>query len=194
MTVCGHAFCQAALFNRGTFEVIVRHPPASTLFPYTTLFRSSLVPSTQIDFGSWKVDGTGNSVEFAAGGFANVQTGGSNGGGLLFSGATVTMTPFGSFNSELDVEGGSLSMLGASATGHNLTLGGGGTYKGAGSLSVNDFHWNGGTLGDGGGTLTVTGTTTIAGSADKFLAAPYQLNLEGSGSWFGSGNLHALAP
>src|SRR5438477_4982466 len=101
------------------------------------------------------------------------------------------MTPFGSFNSELDVEGGSLSMLGASATGHNLTLGGGGTYKVPGSLGMNDCHGTGGQPGDLPGTLTVTGTTTITGSADKFLAAPYQLNLEGSGSWFGSGNLRS---
>src|SRR5438477_7242212 len=104
------------------------------------------------------------------------------------------MSPFGSFNSELDVEGGSLSMLGASATGHNLTLGGGGTYRAEGSPTELESHGNGVWRRERGGTLTVTGTTTITGSADKFLAAPYQLNLEGSGSWFGSGNLHALAP
>src|SRR5438876_9280012 len=118
MTVSGYAFWQDTLFIAGTGR-----PPRSTLFPYTTLFRSggngrSLVPSTQIDFGSWKVDGTGNSVEFAAGSFDRLEARGCEGGSPVHSVSRLTMAPFGSFNSELDVEGGSLSMLGASATGH----------------------------------------------------------------------------
>src|SRR5437660_7813563 len=77
---------------------------------------------------------------------------------------------------------------------YNLTLGGGGTYKGGGSLTVNDFHWNGGTLGDGGGTLTVTGTTRSEEHTSELQSRGHlvcRLRLE---KRFGSGNLHALAP
>src|SRR5438445_7638132 len=96
------------------------------------------------------------------------------------------MSPFGSFNSELDVEGGSLSMLGSSATGHNLTLGGGGTYKGAGSLSVNDDRKSGGPHASDGSTPSAACSTNTTGSADTFLAAPYQRTLPGSGASVGS--------
>src|SRR5690606_42049171 len=41
MSLRGHVCVSASLFSR------TRHPPRSTLFPYTTLFRSIRIPSEQ---------------------------------------------------------------------------------------------------------------------------------------------------
>src|SRR5437588_9339339 len=100
---------------------MLRRPHRFTLFPYTTLFRS-------------------NSIEFAAGSFDNLQPGGSNGGVLLFKEHTVALQPDSDFECQLLLEDSSLSMLGSSATGHNLTVGGGGTYKDRAILTANDCH------------------------------------------------------
>src|SRR5438309_8203960 len=79
MTVSGHSFFFQAEdgIRAGTVTGV-----QTCALPILTLSGGngrSLVPSNQIDSGSWKVDGTGNSIEFAAGSFDNLQPGGSNG-------------------------------------------------------------------------------------------------------------------
>src|SRR5438874_4443832 len=39
-----YQLCRAALLSLSFFFLMIRRPPRSTLFPYTTLFRSSALP------------------------------------------------------------------------------------------------------------------------------------------------------
>src|SRR3954471_25100245 len=44
------------------FFLMIRRPPRSTLFPYTTLFRSAISPSGS--YAAWLAGGTGGYVEW----------------------------------------------------------------------------------------------------------------------------------
>src|SRR5438105_1324149 len=186
----GQVVWQAGLFNLGTVD-------EATNFGGGTLTLSGgdgrVLQNRSVSSGLYKADASGDTVEFAAGTCA-VTPGGSTGGVLLVSGANVTMSTGSgtSFGSDLDVEAGTLNFDGT-WTGQQLTLGGG-SFGGSGGLTVNSFAWKGGTLGDGLGSLTVSGSSAlISTSAEHLLAAPYTLNLNG-GNWFGGGKLHALVP
>src|SRR5207249_217606 len=56
------------------------------------------------------------------------------------------------------------------------------TLSGGEGRALSGVNWTGGTLGDGGGSITVggTSTTSISGSAEHLLAAPYTLILNGT--------------
>src|SRR5258708_15381500 len=45
---CNHSALSPDVLNHVFFFLMIRRPPRSTLFPYTTLFRSHLQPSTGI--------------------------------------------------------------------------------------------------------------------------------------------------
>src|SRR6266511_4434450 len=51
LSLTGLAYCQLFFF----FFLMIRRPPRSTLFPYTTLFRSASLPWLGLDPAPWPV-------------------------------------------------------------------------------------------------------------------------------------------
>src|SRR2546426_3872371 len=142
---------------------MIRRPPRSTLFPYTTLFRSSIQNDSLFDnsqFGALtqfnnngtvtKSPGTGIttfSVAFNNGNVVNVQTGTLR----LASGGTSTANFAVSAPATLEVSGGVHNWNGISITGGGPTVISGGTASTTGANGSGEPKLSRGTLTGGRG-------------------------------------------
>ncbi|TMD52720.1 MAG: hypothetical protein E6I85_09875 [Chloroflexi bacterium] len=190
--VDGQILWQAPLFNQGSVE------DGGGINSNDTLTLSggdgqSLLPTTY-QGGTYKPDNSRAVIELQSGTFSSNQVGGGSAfsaGSLLVSGASVSLFGSGTvLHLNFDVKAGSLSWSN-SASLDKLTLEGG-SFGGSGTLTVSTFDWNGGQLGDGGGSLA-TSAATIAGSGTHDVLGPFTWTANGTTTWNG-GTLNAKAP
>lgn len=161
----------------------------------TSLGNMTVAASATLRFpAAYTIGAAGNvtgagTVEFTSGDVL-VQGGYNVSGATTVSGSSVSFTgTVGGVGQTLSVSSGTANLGANPVTVGTLNLSGG-TLAGAGTLVVNEaFNWGAGTLG-GSGVARVASTATLAisGTPAKTLAGR-PLDLEGSGTWSGSGTL-----
>ena len=111
-----------------------------------------------------------------------------------FRSGTVTIQSF-TGTGTLTVNGGTLRTTQNSSIA-NLAFNGG-ALSGVGTITTGTLNWSGGTMGEsaqGGGTTTVTGATTLDGTAVNYLYYGRTLNLNGNTTWSaGNGQIYVYS-